>query len=118
MGTDNLIVKVHPRDTRTIYSENGIESIEKPNGTIIYGHGKNKVGIDYSYSMGDEKTFKIKESFLKDGINEFLKRLTPYCSVEIIELTPIEIKDENLTSKVLEDEGVNILSHINVRLVW
>ena len=55
---------------------------------------------------------KIKESFLKDGVNEFLKRLTPYCSVEIIELNPIEIKDENLTQKVLDEEGVNILSHI------
>jgi len=55
---------------------------------------------------------KIKESFLKEGINEFLKRLTPYCPVEVIELTPIEIKDENLTSKVLDEEGVNILSHI------
>ena len=55
---------------------------------------------------------KIKEKFLKDGIDEFLKRLTPYTSLEIIELNPIEIKDENLTQKVLEEEGVNILSHI------
>ena len=55
---------------------------------------------------------KIKETFLKEGVNEFLKRLTPYCPVEIIELNPIEIKDENLTSKVLEEEGVNILAHI------
>ena len=55
---------------------------------------------------------KIKESFLKEGVNEFLKRLTPYCPVEVIELNPIEIKDENLTSKVLDEEGVNILSHI------
>ena len=55
---------------------------------------------------------KIKESFLKDGVNEFLKRLTRYCPVEIIELNPIEIKDENLTQKVLDEEGVNILSHI------
>lgn len=55
---------------------------------------------------------KIKEAFLRDGINEFLKRLTPYCSIEIIELTPIEIKDENLVSKVLEEEGQIILSHI------
>lgn len=55
---------------------------------------------------------KIKESFLKDGVNEFLKRLTPYCSVEIIELTPIEIKDENLILKVLDEESNLILSHI------
>ena len=55
---------------------------------------------------------KIKEKFLKDGIDEFLKRLTPYSSIEIVELNPIEIKDENLTSKALDEEGVNILSHI------
>ena len=55
---------------------------------------------------------KIKEKFLKDGIDEFLKRLSPYASIEITELEPIEIKDENLTAKVLEEEGVNILSNI------
>ncbi len=55
---------------------------------------------------------KIKEKFLKEGIDEFLKRLTPYASVEIIELTPVEIKDENLTQKALEQEAEKILSHI------
>lgn len=55
---------------------------------------------------------KIKEKFLKEGIDEFLKRLTPYSSVEILELSPIEIKDENLTQKVLDQEGEKILSHI------
>ena len=55
---------------------------------------------------------KIKEKFLKDGIEEFLKRLVPYASVEMVELSPIEIKDENLTEKVLEAEGEKILSHI------
>ena len=44
---------------------------------------------------------KIKEKFLKDGIDEFLKRLTPYATVEIVELSPVEIKDENLTQKAL-----------------
>ena len=55
---------------------------------------------------------KIKEKFLKEGIDEFLKRLTPYASVEIVELSPIEIKDENLTAKVLEQEGEKILAQI------
>lgn len=55
---------------------------------------------------------KIKEKFLKEGIDEFLKRLTPYASMEIVELSPIEIKDENLTTKVLEQEGEKILAHI------
>ena len=55
---------------------------------------------------------KIKEKFLKDGIDEFLKRLTPYTSIEIIELTPVEIKDENLTQKALEQEAEKILANI------
>lgn len=55
---------------------------------------------------------KIKEKFLKDGIDEFLKRLTPYASVEIVELTPVEIRDENLTQKALMEEGEKILSNI------
>ena len=55
---------------------------------------------------------KIKEKFLKDGIDEFLKRLGPYASIEVIELTPIEIKDENLIERVLEQEGEKILSLI------
>ena len=53
---------------------------------------------------------KIKEKFLKDGIEEFKKRLTPYTNFEIVELQPIEIKDQNLTEKVLEQEGEKILS--------
>lgn len=55
---------------------------------------------------------KIKEKFLKEGIDEFLKRLTPYTSIEIIELQPIDIKDEHLTKRVLDEEGEKILSLI------
>ncbi len=55
---------------------------------------------------------KIKEKFLKEGVDEFLKRLTPYSSVEILELNPIEIKDENLVEKILDEEGEKILSLI------
>lgn len=55
---------------------------------------------------------KIKEKFLKDGIDEFSKRLTPYATIEIKELSPIEIKDEALTERVLDEEGEKILSLI------
>lgn len=55
---------------------------------------------------------KIKEKYLKEGIEEYLKRLVPYVPVEITELTPIEIKDENLTDKTLITEGEKILSCI------
>ena len=55
---------------------------------------------------------KVKEKYLKDGVEEYLKRLRPYTTLEIIELLPIEIKDENLTEKVLETEAEKILSNI------
>lgn len=55
---------------------------------------------------------KIKEKFLKEGIDEFLKRIKPYSQIDVVELPPIEIKDENLTLKVLEQEGEKILSQI------
>ena len=54
---------------------------------------------------------KIKEKFLKDGIDEFLKRLTPYASVEVVELSPVEIKDEQV-EKALKEESEKILAHI------
>ena len=55
---------------------------------------------------------KIKEKFLKEGIDEFMKRLTPYATVEILELSPVEIRDENLTQKALEQEAEKILANI------
>ena len=55
---------------------------------------------------------KIKEKYLKAGIDEFLKRLTPYVPVEVVEISPIEIKDENLIKKVLDEEADKILSYI------
>jgi len=58
---------------------------------------------------------KVKEKYLKDGIDEFLKRLTPYAQVSVLELTPIEIKDENLTEKILEEEGEKVLANIKTQ---
>lgn len=55
---------------------------------------------------------KIKEKFLKEGIEEFTKRLTPYTSFEITELQPVEIHDENLTERALDEEADKILAHI------
>lgn len=57
---------------------------------------------------------KIKEDYLKMGINEYIKRLSNYANVEMIEVndsftksdTPSEIK------KVLESEAERILKHI------
>lgn len=55
---------------------------------------------------------KIKEKFLKEGLEEFLKRLTPYATVEITELSPIEIKDDKLIERILEQESEKILTQI------
>ncbi len=55
---------------------------------------------------------KLKEKFLKEGILEFQKRLTPYSNFEIIELQPVEIRDENLIQKALDEEAQKLLAYI------
>lgn len=55
---------------------------------------------------------KLKEKFLKEGIEEFQKRLIPYASFEILELLPVDIKDEHLIKKALDDEADKILAYV------
>src|SRR5574344_2065875 len=55
---------------------------------------------------------KIKEKFLSQGIEEFSKRIMPYTSFEIVEISPVEIKDKNLIEKSLELEAEKILNFI------
>ena len=55
---------------------------------------------------------KIKEKYIKSGIDEFLKRLTPYAAMNIVEISPLEIKDDALVSKVLAQEGEKVLSYV------
>ena len=38
---------------------------------------------------------KIKESFHKEEINEFVKRLSKYCKVNIVEVEEYKIKEES-----------------------
>ena len=45
---------------------------------------------------------KIKEKFIKEGIDELLKRLRPYTPIEVIEVNPVDIKDENLIENALK----------------
>jgi len=49
---------------------------------------------------------------LQEGIDEFLKRLTPYATVSVVEVQPVQVKDENLIERVLGEEGEKILSLI------
>ncbi|MCD7035319.1 23S rRNA (pseudouridine(1915)-N(3))-methyltransferase RlmH [Metabacillus sp. GX 13764] len=59
---------------------------------------------------------KLKEKYLKQGIDEYLKRLTPYAKVEIIELAD-EKAPENLSEQdmliVKDKEGERILAKIS-----
>ncbi|SCI29851.1 MULTISPECIES: 23S rRNA (pseudouridine(1915)-N(3))-methyltransferase RlmH [unclassified Romboutsia] len=58
---------------------------------------------------------KIKEKYLKLGIDEFKKRLTKYCKLDVIELDD-EKAPENLSEKemlmIKDKEGKKILSKI------
>ncbi len=55
---------------------------------------------------------KVNEPYLKDGIDEFLKRIAPYTTIEVSELKPVEIKDENLIQRSLDLEADKILDLI------
>jgi 23S rRNA (pseudouridine1915-N3)-methyltransferase len=58
---------------------------------------------------------KLKEKYLKDGIDEYKKRLSRYCSIDIIEV-PDEKAPENLSEKEEEQikikEGQAILKYV------
>lgn len=58
---------------------------------------------------------KIKENYLKDAISEYSKRLSKFCSLNIVEL-PDEQLPTNLSEKLADNikntESNNILKHI------
>jgi 23S rRNA (pseudouridine1915-N3)-methyltransferase len=51
---------------------------------------------------------KIKEKYLKDGTKEYLKRISKYTKVEII-----EVEDSNLDEKALKIDADNIKKYID-----
>ena len=53
---------------------------------------------------------KIKEKFLTDGINEYVKRIKPFCNLNIIEIKELNYEDR---LKNLLLEGENILKNIS-----
>lgn len=59
---------------------------------------------------------KLKEKYLKQGIQEYLKRLSAYAKVEVIEVAD-EKAPENLSQADMEEvkrkEGERILSHLS-----
>ena len=55
---------------------------------------------------------KIKEQYLRDGINEYLKRISAYSNVEIVEVTDSKVRDNpNLSDieKAKSEEGDRVL---------
>lgn len=58
---------------------------------------------------------KIKEKYLKDAIQEYSKRLTKYCKLNIIELPDEKIPDKinpTIINEIKEKECSNIIHHI------
>ena len=58
---------------------------------------------------------KIKEKYLQDAINEYTKRLSKYCKLNIIELPDEKIPDKlspNLSEQIREKECSKILNHV------
>ena len=56
---------------------------------------------------------KIKDTYLNQGISEYLKRLSGYSSVEIIEVKDEKIVSNNSDEKIKEIEGNRILEKIS-----
>ena len=55
---------------------------------------------------------KIKEQYLKDGINEYIKRILPYSNIEIVEVADSKIKDNPNQfdiDKAKNEEGERVL---------
>jgi len=56
---------------------------------------------------------KLREKFIKLGVDEFVKRIQPYSSLQVIEITAETLYDDANVQKVLEVEADKILKHIS-----
>ena len=55
---------------------------------------------------------KLKEQYLKDGIKEYLKRISAYAQIEIVEVNDSKVKDNPNSSdieKAKNEEGARVL---------
>lgn len=57
---------------------------------------------------------KIKETFFKESINEYIKRLNSYCSLKIVEIPTEPIIDEKDYKKYKQNEAKKILQYLNL----
>jgi 23S rRNA (pseudouridine1915-N3)-methyltransferase len=60
-------------------------------------------------------TGKIKEKYLKDAIDEYSKRLSKFCKLNILELPDKKIPDKSnpsIENEIKNIEGENVISHL------
>lgn len=55
---------------------------------------------------------KLKEKYIKEGCEEFIKRITPYCPFEVVEIKPEQVYEDSLIEKALDVEAERILATI------
>ena len=58
---------------------------------------------------------KIKEKFFRDAIDEYSKRLSKYCKLEITELPDEKIPDktnDSIVNDIKQKECTNIINHL------
>ena len=61
---------------------------------------------------------KLKEKYLADAYSEYAKRLSGYCNLNVIELSPCKVDEAHgkaATDTAIEDEGDRILAKIPQR---
>lgn len=56
---------------------------------------------------------KIRGKYIKSGIDEFLKRITPYSSIKITEIPAEDMKTDVAAEKILQKEADKILGKIH-----
>lgn len=59
---------------------------------------------------------KLKESYLKDAVAEYQKRLSPFCKFSVIELDEYRLNDNPSQAQIdlaLKDEGERILKKVD-----
>ena len=58
---------------------------------------------------------KIKEKFLKDAIDEYSKRLSKYCNLNICEVVDSKVPDkvnDNLIKQIKDEEGTRMINQL------
>ena len=56
---------------------------------------------------------KDKDSWLKEAIQEYLKRIKPFCKLNIVQLNDTSIKTAGTPENVAVREGKNVLAKVN-----